>query len=127
MPLCFSRRRWLHVGSLSFQPSETMKVALVLALARYCHGLSPAQMSNPLRLAVPIALIAAPMALILKQPDLGTALMIFLHAAVNMVTGSLPVVGIPLPFISYGGTSLIMHMISLGLSMSAWVHRGERL
>ncbi len=269
-------RRWLPIGPLTFQPSEMIKVALVMALARFCHGLTPGQLSNPLRLIIPVAMIAAPMLLIVRQPDLGTALLIgmvgagtllmagvsiayfavggaaiaggiplalpylhdyqrrrievfldpstdplgagyhvtqskiamgsggiggkgylagtqsqldflpekhtdfifttigeewgflgavvvllligfvlavllgmalavssragrllicgsaltlFLQAAVNigMVTGSLPVVGIPLPLISYGGTSMTTLMIGMGLSMSAWVHRGEKM
>jgi rod shape determining protein RodA len=42
-----------------------------------------------------------------------------------MVSGSVPVVGIPLPFISYGGTSMMTLMAALGLAMSAYVHRSE--
>ncbi len=265
-------RRWLTLGPLSFQPSELMKVAIVLAMARYFHVLPRERASHPLWLLIPVVMIAAPMILIIRQPDLGTALMIgvvgaglllmagvhylyflggiaavaaaiplalpflhdyqrrrievfldplsdplgsgyhvtqskiamgsggvagkgflhgtqsqldflpekhtdfifttiaeewgfvgavavllafafllaillamaltvvsragrllicgtmlsiFVYAAINvgMVSGAIPVVGIPLPFVSYGGTAMLTLMFGLGLSMSAWVHR----
>ena len=46
---------------------------------------------------------------------------------VAMVTGLVPVVGIPLPLVSYGGTSMMTLMIGLGLAMSAYVHRDENI
>lgn len=68
-------RRWLSLGALSFQPSEMMKVALVAALARYYHTLPIERLSRPLWLAIPLALIAAPVALTVQQPDLGSAIL----------------------------------------------------
>jgi rod shape determining protein RodA len=66
-------RRWLGVGESSFQPSELMKVALVLALARYYQWLPPEKVSRPQWLIVPLLMIAAPILFALDQPDLGTA------------------------------------------------------
>ncbi len=66
-------RRWIAIGALSFQPSEIMKVALVLALARYYLGMDDARISRPLWVFVPLLVIAVPVVLVLKQPDLGTA------------------------------------------------------
>ena len=66
-------RRWLGVGESSFQPSELMKVALVLALARYYQWLPPDKVSRPQWLVIPLLMIAAPTLLALDQPDLGTA------------------------------------------------------
>lgn len=269
-------KRWLPLGTLSFQPSEPMKIALVLALAAFFQRMSEDRLSHPLWLLIPAALILAPVVLIVRQPDLGTALMmlvlgigmlflagvnvfyfvgggagvlaaapmampylhdyqrrrietfldpssdplgsgyhvtqskiamgsggvtgkgflagtqsqldflpekhtdfifttiaeewgfggavlilalfvllfavltvmamqtasragrlliagamlsIFTYAAINigMVSGALPVVGIPLPFISYGGTSMMAAMFGLGLAMSAYVHRDVQL
>jgi rod shape determining protein RodA len=59
----------------------------------------------------------------------GSMLSIFAYAMINigMVSGLLPVVGIPLPFISYGGTAMMTLLFGLGLAMCAWVHRDERL
>ena len=58
----------------------------------------------------------------------GATLTVFGYAAINvsMVTGLVPVVGVPLPFVSYGGTSMLTLMCGLGLAMCAWVHRDER-
>jgi rod shape determining protein RodA len=55
----------------------------------------------------------------------GIMSMIFAHAVINiaMVTGLMPVVGVPLPFISYGGTSLITLFIGIGVVMSLHIHR----
>lgn len=66
-------RRWLSLLGLSVQPSELMKVGLLVALARYYQWLGPEGCSQPSRVAIPLLLIGAPVVLILKQPDLGTA------------------------------------------------------
>lgn len=68
-------RRWLGYEELSFQPSEIMKIALVLALARYYQWLPPQKISWPHALLVPILMIALPALLALGQPDLGTAVL----------------------------------------------------
>jgi rod shape determining protein RodA len=81
-------RRWLSVGSIGFQPSEAMKIALLLALARYYHTVPFGRISHPLWLLVPLALIAAPMVLVVRQPDLGTGLMIaMVGGGVMMMAG----------------------------------------
>ena len=69
-------RRWLGAGDVSLQPSEFMKVALVLALARYYQWLGPDRVSRPLWVAWPLIMIGGPVMLVLKQPDLGTAMLI---------------------------------------------------
>jgi rod shape determining protein RodA len=65
--------RWIQIGPIQLQPSELMKISLVLALARYLHGVSVEDVSKPLRLLIPLAMILAPAILVLKQPNLGTA------------------------------------------------------
>jgi rod shape determining protein RodA len=69
-------QRWLQIGPLRFQPSEVMKIGLVLALARYYHGLSSDSARLSWRLLIPAAMIGAPVLLVAKQPDLGTAILI---------------------------------------------------
>ena len=69
-------QRWLDLGVLQLQPSELMKVALLLALARYFHSAYLSDVGRPLFLIPPLAMIAAPVALVLIQPDLGTAVML---------------------------------------------------
>ncbi|HUW74399.1 MAG TPA: rod shape-determining protein RodA [Methyloceanibacter sp.] len=66
-------RRWLGYGELSFQPSEMMKITLVLALARYYQWLPPEKIWRPDALFAPLLLIGLPVLLALAQPDLGTA------------------------------------------------------
>jgi len=71
-------QRWIDLRFIQLQPSELMKVVIVLALARYFHGLSPEEIARPFYLLVPILLTLAPAALVLKQPDLGTAAMLLM-------------------------------------------------
>ncbi|MBF0212524.1 MAG: rod shape-determining protein RodA [Magnetococcales bacterium] len=69
-------RRWLEVGFFRLQTSELMKVALILALARYFHDHAKAGSLGWRDLGVPFAMILCPMAFIIKQPDLGTAVLL---------------------------------------------------
>ncbi len=74
-------QRWIDLGVIQLQPSELMKVALVLALARYFHAMDRETIGKPWRLIPPAAMILVPAALVLRQPDLGTALMLVLGGA----------------------------------------------
>jgi len=69
-------QRWLGFGPIRLQPSEIMKPAIVLALARYYHDLASWRVSSVLGIFGSMLLIAMPMALILNQPDLGTTLLL---------------------------------------------------
>jgi rod shape determining protein RodA len=69
-------QRWIDFGVFQLQPSEVMKVALVLALARYFHGLSGEQTRKWTSLFIPGVMILIPTVLVLRQPDLGTALLL---------------------------------------------------
>lgn len=81
-------QRWINLGVIKLQPSELMKVGLALALARYFHGVSAEDVRRIPYLIVPLVLIALPSALVLKQPDLGTALfLIMTGGAVFFVAG----------------------------------------
>ena len=81
-------QRWIELPlpgfQLRLQPSEVMKVALVLALARWFHGLAGDDERRWHSLLVPLVLIGLPAALVLRQPDLGTAAMIVAVGAVLM-------------------------------------------
>jgi len=84
-------QRWISLGVIQIQPSEVMKVAVILALARFFHGQTLAEIGRPLTLVVPLVLVLLPVALVMKQPDLGTACvilmvsgMIFLLAGVRL-------------------------------------------
>jgi rod shape determining protein RodA len=65
--------RWIDLGFINIQPSEIVKVALVLALARYFQRLKFENVGKVWALIVPVAMTVAPAGLVLKQPDLGTA------------------------------------------------------
>ncbi len=82
-------QRWLQAGPVQIQPSEIMKVGLVLALARFYHGLSGKSAQFSWWLLIPALLILAPVALVAKQPDLGTALLMLMTGALVVVLAGL--------------------------------------
>ncbi|MEM8555133.1 MAG: rod shape-determining protein RodA [Pseudomonadota bacterium] len=69
-------QRWIDLGFMRLQPSELMKITLVMVLAAYYDWLDVDKVSRPIWLAVPIVLILVPTALVLKQPDLGTSILL---------------------------------------------------
>jgi rod shape determining protein RodA len=69
-------KRWLDIGVGRFQPSEVMKIGLVLALARFYHGITADEARLSWKLFIPAAMIGLPVALVVKQPDLGTAILL---------------------------------------------------
>ena len=71
-------QRWIDLGFFRLQPSEIMKVTVVMALARYFHGLAPEDIARSTYLIAPLLIVLAPVALVLRQPDLGTAAMLVL-------------------------------------------------
>ena len=71
-------QRWIDLGFIQLQPSEIMKITLVLALARFFHGASYQDVGRPLFLIPPLIMVFLPVGLVLKQPDLGTAMMLTL-------------------------------------------------
>jgi rod shape determining protein RodA len=73
-------QRWLDFGLFQLQPSEVMKIALVMALARYFHSAYLEDVARPLRLTTPSLLALLPATLVLKQPDLGTSVMLLAGA-----------------------------------------------
>lgn len=74
-------QRWIGLKFFHLQPSELMKVALVLSLACYFHRLSHAEVGRPTYLLFPVLLVAMPVVLVLRQPDLGTAILLLLGGA----------------------------------------------
>lgn len=74
--------RWVDLGFVRLQPSEIMKIAVILALARYFHNVPPEGVNNIRTLIPPILMAIIPAALVYFQPDLGTCLMIIVIAAI---------------------------------------------
>jgi rod shape determining protein RodA len=70
-------QRWIELGPLSLQPSEIMKIALVLALGRWLMGRTKAEVNHPFVIVPALLMILVPVGLVAHQPDLGTALLLF--------------------------------------------------
>lgn len=73
-------QRWINLGFIKLQPSELMKIALVLALARYFHSTSLQNIETMRGIMVPLLMVLVPSLLVMTQPDLGTALMLVFTA-----------------------------------------------
>ena len=69
-------QRWLEIGPVRIQPSEMTKITVIMAMAAYYDWLEPRRTSHPLWVGLAVLMIAVPAFLVLKQPDLGTALLI---------------------------------------------------
>ncbi|MBQ9731821.1 MAG: rod shape-determining protein RodA [Alphaproteobacteria bacterium] len=81
-------QRWINLGFMKLQPSELMKIALVLALARYFHSTSLQTIETTKGIIIPALMVAIPSFLVMTQPDLGTALMlIFTAGAIFFAVG----------------------------------------
>lgn len=77
-------QRWLDLGFIDLQPSELMKITLVMLLAAYYDWLPRQKTSHPLWVLAPVIMIAAPTFLVLSQPDLGTSLLMLIGGAAMM-------------------------------------------
>ena len=75
MPARLGARRWIDLGGFNFQPSEFAKLAVILVLARYFSNHRPEAMSK-MQLLTPFLILGVPFLLILKEPDLGTGLIL---------------------------------------------------
>lgn len=97
--------RWLHLGFFSMQPSEPMKIVIIITFARYFSAHQPVGGLRFSEIMTPLVLLSVPAILIMKQPDLGTAIMVCLVAmtitiavgvrwsvVVSMVLASVPAV-----------------------------------
>ena len=83
-------QRWLNLGFIRLQPSELMKVAIILAVARFYDLLPPSQIRTWGAIWPLFALLAVPCALILLQPDLGTTITVFAGALTIAFLAGLP-------------------------------------
>lgn len=83
-------QRWIDLKIIKVQPSEIMKISLVLALAKYFHLHTLKQIAKIRNLIIPFMIIAAPTFLVLIQPDLGTAGILFLVGACIFFLAGIP-------------------------------------
>lgn len=77
-------QRWIDLGFMRLQPSELMKITLVMVLAAYYDWLPLKKTSHPLWVLLPIAIILIPTFLVLTQPDLGTAILLLTAGGLMM-------------------------------------------
>ncbi len=98
-------QRWIDLGLIRLQPSELMKISVVIVLARYFHIRSYHEIGNPLHLAIPVFLVLLPVVLVIKQPDLGTAVMIALSGLVIFFIAGVRIWKFLLSFL--GGIALV--------------------
>ncbi len=82
----YGAQRWINLGFFSYQPSETMKLAMILILAKHLSKYNPSQGIGFRDLLMPLILAGIPFALTAKQPDLGTALLILTISASMILT-----------------------------------------
>ncbi|MCV6584793.1 MAG: rod shape-determining protein RodA [Marinibacterium sp.] len=69
-------QRWIDLGFMRLQPSELMKITLVMLLAAYYDWLAPRRTSRPVWVLIPVLMILFPTFLVLRQPDLGTSILL---------------------------------------------------
>jgi rod shape determining protein RodA len=96
-------QRWIEFGGLQLQPSELMKIALVLVLATWFHRASWERIGNPLFLIPPIIAVLVPVVLIVKEPNLATGVITaLLGAAMFFAAGvrwwKFALLALPIPF-----------------------------
>tara|TARA_B100001057_G_scaffold467184_1_gene525075 strand:+ start:59 stop:1069 length:1011 start_codon:yes stop_codon:yes gene_type:complete len=103
-------QRWLDLYFIALQPSELMKIAIILCLAKYFHRLKTEHVNNFVTIFVSIIIIVVPMILVLSQPDLGTSILIALSGLVVLWLG-----GVKIKYFFY---SFIGFLISLPFIIS---------
>lgn len=81
-------QRWINLGFFVIQPSELMKISLILALAKYFHQLDLEEIGRPAMLLPPALMVLIPVGLVLMQPNLGTAtLLVAVSGAIFFTAG----------------------------------------
>ena len=95
--------RWIRIGTINIQPSEIIKLCLVIALAKYFDNMEAKNIDKTKSILAPIIIISLPALLILKQPDLGTTAILVLTGIIILYIAG---VGI-WKFITFGGLFLI--------------------
>ena len=77
-------QRWIDLGFIRLQPSELTKITLVMILAAFYDWLPLSKVSRPLWVLTPLLIILVPVVLVLRQPDLGTSILLILAGGVMM-------------------------------------------
>ena len=75
-------QRWINLYFINLQPSELMKIAIIICFAKYYHRIQPSNVNRIKNIAIPILILFIPIALVTGQPDLGTAILIALSGII---------------------------------------------
>ena len=103
-------KRWIDLYFINLQPSELMKVAIILCLAKYYHRLKINDVNNFIPIITSIAIIIIPIMLVIRQPDLGTSILIALSGIIVLWLS-----GLKIKYFSY---SFVTFVISLPFVIS---------
>ena len=103
-------QRWMDLYFFVLQPSELMKVAIILCLAKYYHRLKIENVNSLSSIIIVLSIIVLPVIFVLSQPDLGTSILIVLSGLIILWLG-----GVKLKYFVY---SLITFLISLPFIIS---------
>lgn len=95
--------RWVDLGLFCIQPSEISKIAIVLMLSKYFHTIQNQNISSPSNLIIPVTGVLIPVTLIIKQPDLGTAIITAIVAMIIFFAAGVRI----LYFITVGASCVI--------------------
>jgi rod shape determining protein RodA len=76
----YGATRWIRIAGVSLQPSEFIKVSLILCLAKYYHSIPIIEASKISRMIIPVIITLIPVGLVINQPDLGTSIIILIGA-----------------------------------------------
>ena len=96
-------QRWINLYFINLQPSELMKVAIIVFLARYYHRVQPDAVNSIKKFIIPFIILIVPILLVLSQPDLGTSVLIALSGIAVIWLA-----GINIKFIVYSFLGLVI-------------------
>ena len=103
-------QRWMDVYLFVLQPSELMKIAIILCLSKYYHRLKIENVNSPTSIIVVLSIIIIPIIFVISQPDLGTSILIALSGLIILWLG-----GVKIKYFIY---SFIIFLISLPFIIS---------
>ena len=98
-------QRWISLYFINIQPSELMKIAIIICLAKYYHRSQINNINSLRNLLIPVTIIVLPILLVISQPDLGTSILIALSGLVVLWLA-----GINIKYFIYSSLILIISM-----------------